>query len=64
MEKSAIFPGGYGRIGEILHGRIWPGWGNTARVDMAGLRKYCTGKYGRVGEILHGWIWPDGGLQG
>ena len=22
--KTAVFPGGYGRIGEILHGRIWP----------------------------------------
>ena len=27
MEKTAVFPGGYGRIGEILHGRIWPDWG-------------------------------------
>ena len=25
--KTAVFPGGYGRIGEILHGRIWPDWG-------------------------------------
>ena len=22
MEKSAVFPGGYGRIGEIPHGRL------------------------------------------
>ena len=22
--KMAVFPGGYGRIGDILHGRIWP----------------------------------------
>ena len=22
--KTAVFPGGYGRIGEIPHGRIWP----------------------------------------
>ena len=22
--KTVVFPGGYGRIGEILHGRIWP----------------------------------------
>ena len=35
--KTAVFPGGYGRIGEIQHGRIWPDWGNTARADMAGL---------------------------
>ena len=27
MEKSAVFPGGYGRIGEIQHGRLWPDWG-------------------------------------
>ena len=25
--KMAIFPGGYGRIGEIPYGRIWPDWG-------------------------------------
>ena len=25
--KTAIFPGGYGRIGDILHGRILPDWG-------------------------------------
>ena len=25
--KMAVFPGGYGRIGEIPHGRIWPDWG-------------------------------------
>ena len=25
--KTVVFPGGYGRIGEILHGRIWPDWG-------------------------------------
>ena len=24
--KMAVFPG-YGRIGEILHGWIWPDWG-------------------------------------
>ena len=27
FEKTAVFPGGYGRIGEIPHGRIWPDWG-------------------------------------
>ena len=27
MEKTAVFPGGYGRIGEIPHGRPWPDWG-------------------------------------
>ena len=26
-KKTAVFPGGYGRIGEILPGRIWPDWG-------------------------------------
>ena len=26
-EKTAVFPGGYGWIGEIQHGRIWPDWG-------------------------------------
>ena len=25
--KTAVFPGGYGRIGEIPHGWIWPDWG-------------------------------------
>ena len=25
--KIAVFPGGYGRIGDILHGQIWPDWG-------------------------------------
>ena len=25
--KNAVFPGGYGRIGEIPHGQIWPDWG-------------------------------------
>ena len=35
--KTAVFPGGYGRIGEILHGRLWPDWGNTAWAAMAGL---------------------------
>ena len=25
--KTAVFPGGYGPIGEILHGQIWPDWG-------------------------------------
>ena len=27
--KTAIFPGGFGRIGEVPHGRIWPDWGLT-----------------------------------
>ena len=22
--KTAVFPGGYGRIGKITHGRLWP----------------------------------------
>ena len=25
--KTAVFPGGYDRIGEIPHRRIWPDWG-------------------------------------
>ena len=25
--KTAVFPGGYGRIGEIPQGRLWPDWG-------------------------------------
>ena len=25
--KTAVFPGGYSRIGEIPHGRLWPDWG-------------------------------------
>ena len=35
--KTAVFQGGYGRIGEIQHWRIWPDWGNTALADMVGL---------------------------
>ena len=27
MGKSAVFSRGYGRIGEIQHGRIWPDFG-------------------------------------
>ena len=27
LEKTAVFLGGYGRIGEIPRGRIWPDWG-------------------------------------
>ena len=27
MEKTAVFPEGYGRIGEISHGQLWPDWG-------------------------------------
>ena len=25
--KTAVFLGGYGQIGEIQHGRVWPDWG-------------------------------------
>ena len=25
--KTAVFPEGYGRIGEIPHGQLWPDWG-------------------------------------
>ena len=25
--KIGRFPGSYGRIGEIPHGRLWPDWG-------------------------------------
>ena len=25
--KTAVFPGGFGWIGEMPHGRIWPDWG-------------------------------------
>ena len=31
LGKTAVFPGGYGRIGEILHGQIWPDWGLNVR---------------------------------
>ena len=27
IEKGPFFPGGYGRIGGIPHGRLWPDWG-------------------------------------
>ena len=26
-KNGCFFPGGYGRIGDIPHGRIWPDWG-------------------------------------
>ena len=26
-KKTAVFPGGYGRIEEIPHGRLWSDWG-------------------------------------
>ena len=35
--KTAFFPGGYGRIGEIPHGRIWPDWGLKGIVHCASL---------------------------
>ena len=25
--KTVVFPGSYGRIGEILHGQLWPDLG-------------------------------------
>ena len=28
--NTAVFPGGYGRIGEIPHGRLHPDWGLQA----------------------------------
>ena len=38
--KTAVFPGGYGRIGEIPHGRLRPDWGllglRIARLPGAG----------------------------
>ena len=49
LGETVVFPGGYGWIGEILHGRIWPDLGNTAWADTGGLWKYCTGGYGRIG---------------
>ena len=24
--KTTVFPGGYGRIGKIPHGQLWPDW--------------------------------------
>ena len=38
--KTAVFPGGFGRIGEIPHGRIWPDWGSiglNSIVSTAGM---------------------------
>ena len=38
--KTAVFPGGYGRIGEIPHGRIWPDWGLKGQnTGLCGLRE-------------------------
>ena len=43
--KTAVFPGGYGRIGGIPHGRIRPDWGlkggNNGYVDCAH-SKWCS----------------------
>ena len=42
--KTAVFPGGFGRIGEIPHGRIWPDWGtrsNQVRRCLVGVS--CEG---------------------
>ena len=41
MEKQTVFPGGYGRIGEIPHWRLWPDWslkGNDICIVFAGRR--------------------------
>ena len=41
--KTAVFPGGYGRIGEIPYGRIWPDWGLKG---LGGLSQIIIGKKG------------------
>ena len=33
LGKTAVFPGGYGRIGEIPHVRIWPDWGSKGLLE-------------------------------
>ena len=34
--KIAVFPGGYGHIGEIPHGQLRPDWGvGTLKIDTA-----------------------------
>ena len=35
LGKMTVFPGGYGRIGGISHGRIWPDWGLLVRGPKA-----------------------------
>ena len=30
--KKSSFPGGYGQIGEIQHGQIWPDWGHRVKL--------------------------------
>ena len=35
LGKTAVFPGGYGLSGEILHGRIWPNWGPKGQTVIA-----------------------------
>ena len=32
--KTAVFPGGYSRIGEIPHGQLWPDWGATRLIVL------------------------------
>ena len=42
LGKTAVFPGGYGRIGEILHGRIWPDWGLKGWTVSISTQKGCS----------------------
>ena len=38
--KTAVFPGGYGRIGEIPHGRQRPNWGLKGTIfETKGVRR-------------------------
>ena len=54
MEKTAVFPGGYGRIGEIPHGRLWPDWG------LKGLKptELCDGNHLR-NKSVQSWSNPS-----
>ena len=45
MEKTAVFPGGYGRIGEIPHGRLRPDWGLKGYMTDVYYRSLVKGKY-------------------
>ena len=51
MEKRPFLPGGYGRIGDIPHGRLRPDWG------LKGFNYIYRGR-GR-GPRRHGRIWRD-----
>ena len=54
--KTAVFSGGYGRIGEIPHGQIWPDWG----LDWKGIFRVSESTSTVESEFMGGSAWPKG----